>query len=543
MTSGSDLINVLNAGQVTIKNSTIQTPYTTITVTIAATKAGNNLYNAATASYNLVINRANVTFNDFTVNGSDVKEKYNAADDNLVIAPTMPVLSSSTQSFRNVSLIGHDTYYNAISTDGANWTSSISVAKGTASVIFYLKKNDGSITNPYTFNIDSDIILPNAPVINTLTNLDSTITGTAEANATVTLTLPGELGTKTATVGNDGKWSITLDSLLTGGADVSATTTDSYGNTSEASTKTVIDTTITVSVQPQSKVVVGNQSTTLNVTASSSLILTYQWYFKGDAINGATQSNYTISLMRSVNAGDYTVVVSNTYVHVKSDKATLTVDWGNVDGDVGTTVTHTADGVAQVTVTDITNIGSSNVSIETGKTTIIIPASIISGLTKNDITTVLKLEEKETPQEIKNNFINFLKNAIVTSIDIDLTKYFSDGSHENVHQLDGTIKIVLDLSDEQLAKITDVNKARLYYFNKDMNKLELVEAAFNLTAKTVTFYTNHLSTYVIANDTVQTTITNPQTGDNSPLIIFAMIVLSTAGFVVIMTVAKKKIKR
>jgi hypothetical protein len=53
--------------------------------------------------------------------------------------------------------------------------------------------------------------------------------------------------------------------------------------------------------------------------------VTYQWYFGGAAISGATGNTYSFSNAQSVNAGNYAVVVSNVVDSVTSNAATLTV--------------------------------------------------------------------------------------------------------------------------------------------------------------------------------------------------------------------------
>ena len=67
----------------------------------------------------------------------------------------------------------------------------------------------------------------------------------------------------------------------------------------------------TITTQP------GNQSVTLgsdvqfSVIASSILALSYQWYFNGSALGGATDSSLNLASVSAANAGYYTVVVTN----------------------------------------------------------------------------------------------------------------------------------------------------------------------------------------------------------------------------------------
>lgn len=61
------------------------------------------------------------------------------------------------------------------------------------------------------------------------------------------------------------------------------------------------------------------------MTAVSGTTLSYQWYFKGSAIAGATSSTYTISNVRPSHAGGYYVAVKNAGGTVNSRTATLTI--------------------------------------------------------------------------------------------------------------------------------------------------------------------------------------------------------------------------
>ena len=82
----------------------------------------------------------------------------------------------------------------------------------------------------------------------------------------------------------------------------------------------------TIQTQPQSQTVTAGNSVQFSVTASGRPAVAYQWYLNGAAISGATSSSYSLSSAQSSNAGNYTVVVSNTTGSVTSNQATLTVN-------------------------------------------------------------------------------------------------------------------------------------------------------------------------------------------------------------------------
>ena len=80
-----------------------------------------------------------------------------------------------------------------------------------------------------------------------------------------------------------------------------------------------------ITSQPVSQTVAAATSVQFSVTAGGTPAPTYQWYFNGTAIGGATGSTFSLSNVRTSDAGDYTVVVTNPVGSVTSSKATLTV--------------------------------------------------------------------------------------------------------------------------------------------------------------------------------------------------------------------------
>jgi hypothetical protein len=80
-----------------------------------------------------------------------------------------------------------------------------------------------------------------------------------------------------------------------------------------------------ITSQPASQTVTAGSSATFTVTASGTAPLSYQWRFNGSNISGATSASYTVSNAQSANAGNYSVVVSNSAGSVTSNNATLTV--------------------------------------------------------------------------------------------------------------------------------------------------------------------------------------------------------------------------
>lgn len=100
--------------------------------------------------------------------------------------------------------------------------------------------------------------------------------------------------------------------------------------------KGVVAGTPTISAQPQSLTVAPGVAAMFSVTAAAVPAPTYQWFFNGQPIAGATTSAYTINSARTADAGEYTVVVSNDLGSVTSSKGTLSLTNPANPGNPGT---------------------------------------------------------------------------------------------------------------------------------------------------------------------------------------------------------------
>jgi beta-glucanase (GH16 family) len=175
-----------------------------------------------------------------------------------------------------------------------------------------------------------------------------------------------------------------------------------------------------------------------------------------------------------------------------------------------TTSNGNVTSTAQITAgqTDTANVA--NVVVNLGNVTVTAPASVLSGALGNDPTSTLQLSQEASPATTQAQVSNAAASNSITpisTIDIDLTKTTSGGATQAVHLLNGSITVVVNLTNAQIAQISDVSKAKLYYYNTDTGALTDMGATFDLTAGTVTFNTNHFSTYVIANDKPAVTTT------------------------------------
>jgi hypothetical protein len=72
------------------------------------------------------------------------------------------------------------------------------------------------------------------------------------------------------------------------------------------------------------------QDAVFNVGAIGSGTLSYQWYFNGQAIGGATNSSYELGSIQFTNAGSYNVVVSSQYGSVTNATYQVVVNPANI---------------------------------------------------------------------------------------------------------------------------------------------------------------------------------------------------------------------
>jgi hypothetical protein len=155
---------------------------------------------------------------------------------------------------------------------------------------------------------------------------------------------------------------------------------------------------------------------------------------------------------------------------------------------------------AQIPLSDTDTSTINNVIVNVGAVTVTAPASVLNAALGGDNSSWLKLSQDPTaaPTQAQVNTVAASNNITpVCTMDVDLTRYFSDGTSEPVHQLSGNLTVVIKLTSTQLAQITDPSTAKLVYYNPDTGTFTNMDAVFDLKAGTATFQSNHFSTFVI----------------------------------------------
>ncbi|WP_145474165.1 Ig-like domain-containing protein [Staphylococcus pettenkoferi] len=258
-----------------------------------------------------------VTAKDKAGNTSD-KATTTVSDKTAPDAPTADEITSESPSVKGkaepgstitVNIPGHDPITGTADDNGNYEIDLPKDLQGGEEVTITATDKDGNVSGE-TKQTVKDTTAPDTPTINDVTSSDNSVSGTAEPGSTVTVTLPD--GTKvTGTADDNGNYTIELPQTLNGGEELEVTATDKAGNTSDAATTTVTDTTA-----PTEPTVNGVNSTdkaiTGNAEPGSTVTVTFP---DGTTATGTADDdgNYTIEIPDNVKLnGGETVSVTAT---------------------------------------------------------------------------------------------------------------------------------------------------------------------------------------------------------------------------------------
>ncbi|MBV5968945.1 BapA prefix-like domain-containing protein [Pseudomonas aeruginosa] len=205
----------------------------------------------------------------------------------------------------------------------------------------------GNASSPASTTVDS--VAPAAPVVNPSNG--TTLSGTAEPGATVTLTDGSGNPIGQVTADGSGNWSFTPTTPLPNGTVVNATATDASGNTSAGSSVTVD------SVAPATPVINPSNGTTLSGTAEP-----------GSSVTLTDGNGNPIGQVTADGSGNWSFTPSTPLADGTVVNATATDPAGNTGGQGSTTV----DAIAPATPTvNLSNGSSLSGTAEPGSTVIL----------------------------------------------------------------------------------------------------------------------------------------------------------------------------
>ncbi|KMQ53166.1 hypothetical protein ACS96_30890 [Pseudomonas aeruginosa] len=274
------------------------------------------------------------------------------------VAPATPTvdpsngttLSGTAEPGATVTLTdGNGNPIGQVTADGSgNWTFTPSTPLPNGTVVNATATDpSGNASPPASVTVDA--VAPATPVVNPSNG--STLSGTAEPGATVTLTDGNGDPIGQVTADGSGNWSFTPTTPLPNGTVVNATATDASGNTSAGSSVTVD------SVAPATPVVNPSNGTTLSGTAEP-----------GSSVTLTDGNGNPIGQVTADGSGNWSFTPSTPLADGTVVNATATDPAGNTSGQGSTTV----DGVAPATPTvNLSNGSSLSGTAEPGSTVIL----------------------------------------------------------------------------------------------------------------------------------------------------------------------------
>ncbi|MCO3301881.1 BapA prefix-like domain-containing protein [Pseudomonas aeruginosa] len=274
------------------------------------------------------------------------------------VAPATPTvdpsngttLSGTAEPGATVTLTdGNGNPIGQVTADGSgNWTFTPSTPLPNGTVVNATATDpSGNASSPASVTVDA--VAPATPVVNPSNG--TTLSGTAEPGATVTLTDGNGNPIGQVTADGSGNWSFTPTTPLPNGTVVNATATDASGNTSAGSSVTVD------SVAPATPVINPSNGTTLSGTAEP-----------GATVTLTDGSGNPIGQVTADGSGNWSFTPSTPLADGTVVNATATDPAGNTSGQGSTTV----DGVAPTTPTvNLSNGSSLSGTAEPGSTVIL----------------------------------------------------------------------------------------------------------------------------------------------------------------------------
>lgn len=417
----------------------------------------------------------NVTFNNaLTIDTSTPAPTLNALS---TTADTTPDISGTAEAGATIAVTVNDNTYITTADGNGDWSITVpgadALGDGTYTITVSATDTLGNTSGDATFNdaltIDTTTPAPTLDAMSATADTTPDISGSAEANADITVTINGE--TYNTTADGNGDWSITIpgaDALGEGTYDVTVRATDGIGNTSGDVTYNDVLTIDTSTDAPTLASLDPTQDTTpelsgtaeagatISVTINGETYITTadgngDWSVTVPGVDALADGNYDVTVNATDTLGNSSGNVTfNDAVTIDTSTPAPTVD-GLTTNDDTPTVTGTAEAGATVAVTingttyNTTANGSGNWSITTstipvGTYTVLVNVTDTAGntnqTTATDAVTVnanYSYEETQLTSGLAGN-VTIYGGDIDNDGDIDI--YVVDETGQDVYWLE-----------------------------------------------------------------------------------------------------------
>ena len=215
----------------------------------------------------------------------------------------------------------------------------------------------------------------------------------------------------------------------------------------------------TINVNPQPITVIDGSPTSFSVNASGTPSPTYQWYFNGSEISGATSSTYNISFAQKINEGDYYVILKNSVGSVTSKTARLSINSNNtyiikninkLVSDLHKKGIYNSSYISKIVIQTLINYGFKNVSAYG-------IYSKIDGLIKINNTS-FNIVWFNTKKSDASNYYITETNSVSSTTDKVVPLNFNSSNSNNTDIIKNINKLISDLHKKGIYNSSYISK-------------------------------------------------------------------------------------
>ena len=248
--------------------------------------------------------------------------------------PAQRTVASCSTAYLRMNAVGAFPLFYQWSCNGTNIPGATNSVLALTNVQLYQAGNYAVVaTNACGSTLSSNMMLTVLPVPPSITAQPANQTNSVGYSASLTVATTGSLPLSYQWNFNgtniNGATNATLmlaNVQLSQAGNYAVLVTNAYGTVlSSNAVLAVVATPPAITTQPTNETIFVNDSVSFSVAATGSLPLSCQWNFNGTNIGGATNAMLTLTQVQLNQAGNYTVLVTNTFGAVLSSNAMLVV--------------------------------------------------------------------------------------------------------------------------------------------------------------------------------------------------------------------------